>query len=172
MYTTDILLSELDNNTNALIELLLNADATSFDRQPSPESWSAAQVAEHIYVLDRFIYSILTGATEACTRLADEKVVLIQSVMNNRTRTLNAPDPLIPLGKVKDQQVIITKIITARKDIHRFIPLADLTPICLGFTHKGFGPMTRLEWILFLMAHTQRHFQQLKNISEALQPLR
>ncbi|MDB5271998.1 MAG: hypothetical protein JWO58_365 [Chitinophagaceae bacterium] len=172
MYTIDTLLSDLDTNTNALTELLLEVDVAFFDRLPSPESWSSAQVAEHIYVLDRFIYSILNGEIETSTRPADEKVTLIQSVMNNRTRTLNAPDPIVPLGKVKDQQIIITKIITARKDIHRFIQVADLTPVCLAFTHKGFGPMTRLEWILFLIAHTQRHFHQLKNISEALQPLR
>jgi hypothetical protein len=165
------LLSALDANTDALIEYILNFDTTLFDKQPADGSWSAAQLTEHIYVLDRLIYNILTGETEPAQRAADEKIATIEAVMNNRTRTINAPDPIVPLGKVKDQQILITKIITARKDIHKLIQTTDLSPICLGFIHKGFGPMTRLEWIGFLMVHSQRHFHQYQRIANTLHNL-
>lgn len=166
--TKENLLSDLDANTDALIERILNFDPALFDQQPADGSWSAAQLTEHIYVLDRLIFNILTGETEASQRPANEKLATIEAVMNNRSRTIKAPDPIVPLGKVKDQQVLITKIITARKDIHKLIQTADLSPICLGFIHKGFGPMTRLEWIVFLMVHSERHFHQYQRIANTL----
>lgn len=168
MITKDNLLSALDQNTDALISQILRFESALFDKQPADGSWSAAQLTEHIYVLDRLIYNILTGETEASARAADEKVSIIQSVMNNRTRTISAPDPIVPLGKVKDQQILITKIIAARKEIHALIQTADLSPVCLGFIHKGFGPMTRLEWIEFLMIHSERHFHQYQRILNTL----
>jgi len=166
--TKENLLTDLDANTDALIECILNFDPALFDQQPADGSWSAAQLTEHIYVLDRLIFNILTGETEDSQRPADEKLATIEAVMNNRTRTIKAPDPIVPLGKVKDQQILITKIITARKDIHKLIQTADLSPICLGFIHKGFGPMTRWEWIVFLMVHSERHFHQYQRIANTL----
>ena len=168
MIAIETLLSDLDRNTDTLIEHILNFDPALFDKQPIDGSWSSAQLTEHIYVLDRLIYNILTGETEPSARAMDEKVAIIQAVMNNRTRTISAPDPIVPLGKVKDQQILITKIIAARKDIHKLIQTTDLSPICLGFIHKGFGPMTRLEWIVFLMVHSERHFHQFQRISNTL----
>ena len=159
------LLSDLDQNTDTLIEHILNFDSALFDKQPLDGSWSAAQLTEHLYVLDRLVYNILIGETEPSTRAADEKLTIIQAVMNNRTRTISAPDSIVPLGKVKDQQLLITKIITARKDIHKLIQTTDLSPTCISFIHKGFGPMTRLEWITFLIAHCERHFHQFQKIS-------
>lgn len=169
--TKENLLSDLDANTDALIEQVLNFDPALFEQQPIDQSWSAAQLTEHIYVLDRLIYNILAGETEPAARAADEKVATIQAVINNRSRTIIAPDPIVTLGKIKDQQILISKIITARKEIHTVIQTMDLSPICLGFIHKGFGPMTRLEWIEFLIVHSQRHFHQYQRIANTLHPL-
>ena len=171
MIATETLLSQLDANTDQLIVQVLHFKPELFDQQPPDGSWSAAQLTEHIYVLDRLIYNILTGETEPATRAADEKVNTIQAVLTNRSRTISAPDPIVPLGKVKEQQLLITKIIAARKDIHQFIQTSDLSAICLGFIHKGFGPMTRLEWIEFLIVHSQRHFHQYQRIANTLHPL-
>lgn len=168
MIPIETLTAELDANTDALVEQVLNFDPSLFDRSPSEGSWSAAQLTEHIYVFDKLVFNLITGETEASNRSADEKVAIIQSAMNNRTRSINAPDPIVPLGKIKDQQVLITKIITVRKDIYKIIQTSDLSPLCLGFTHKGFGPMTRLEWIVFMIAHAQRHFHQYQKISTTL----
>jgi DinB superfamily len=172
MRTIENLLADLDANTDALIEQIINFDPRLFHQQTSAESWSAAQLTEHLYVFDKLVYHLITGETEPAHRAADEKVSLIQAAMNNRSRSIVAPDPIVPLGKNKDQQVLITKIITTRKDSYKVIQNADLSLLCLGFTHKGFGPMTRLEWIVFMMAHAQRHFHQFKKIATTLHSLR
>ncbi|HSZ72924.1 MAG TPA: DinB family protein [Cytophagaceae bacterium] len=172
MATVDVLLSELDHNTNQLTEILLDFDTTSFTKRPDENSWSAAEVAEHIYVLDKVIHGILSGETASSDRPSDEKVVLIKSVMSNRSRTLVAPDPIVPLGKVKEQQLIIPKIIRSRKELYTLIQSAELSLLCKSFEHKGFGPMTRLEWVVFLIAHTQRHFGQFASLSEHFNNLR
>jgi hypothetical protein len=168
MLAIETLLSDLDQNTDALIEHIVNFDPSFFDKLPIDESWSAAQLTEHLYVSDKIIFNILSGETEPAHRMADEKLLAIESVMQNRDRNLVAPDEIVPLGRVKDQQLLIEKLITVRKDIHRLIQTADLSVICLGFTHKGFGPMTRLEWIVFMMAHAQRHFHQFQKIAHTL----
>jgi len=172
MIPVETLSAELDANTDALVEQILNVDPASFDTQPSEGSWSAAQLTEHIYVFDKLVFNLLTGETEASSRAADEKVAVIQSAMSNRTRSISAPDPIVPLGKIKDQQVLITKLITVRKDMYKIIQTSDLSVLCLGFTHKGFGPMTRLEWIVFMIAHAQRHFHQYQKIATTLHNLR
>lgn len=172
MIPIETLSAELDANTDVLVEHVLNFDPSLFDTPPSEGSWSAAQLTEHIYVFDKLVFNLITGETEASNRAADEKVNIIQSAMNNRSRSITAPDPIVPLGKIKDQQVLITKLITVRKDIYKVIQTRDLSPLCLGFTHKGFGPMTRLEWIVFMMAHAQRHFYKYQKITTTLQNLR
>lgn len=168
MQTIETLSTALDINTDTMIEQVLNIDSSMFDIQPSDGSWSAAQLTEHLYVSDRVIFNILTGETESTARPADEKATDIKEVMGNRKRNLVAPDVIVPLGKVKDQQLLITKLLSVRKDIYKFIQTADLSLICLGFAHKGFGPMTRLEWIVFMVAHTERHFHQYQKIASTL----
>lgn len=167
--TTDSLVSDLDQNTDALVELILDYKPSQFIQQPSVESWSAAQVTEHIYAFDEMVKNLLKGNTKASDRILDEKVNNIQVAMSNRMRTIKAPDFIVPTGTMNDQQLVITKLIGVRKEICKTIETKDLSLLCLDFVHKSFGEMTRLEWIVFLIEHTKRHFHQYQKIKNSLQ---
>jgi uncharacterized damage-inducible protein DinB len=169
MHEIHTILSDLDHNTNALTEHILRFDESMFNKKPAEDKWSAAEVAEHLYVLDKFIYHIINSDTIPAERKADEKISLIHSAMNNLGKQYNAPEPIVPLGRTKDQNILVAKLIASRNDLRAFIESNDLSPVCLTFTHAGFGPMTRLEWIYFLMAHTKRHLLQFDNIRHQLQ---
>ena len=41
----------------------------------------------------------------------------------------------------------------------------DLLVTCLGFSMPTVGHMTRLEWLSFVVVHTQRHIWQLKKMA-------
>ncbi len=91
-----------------------------------------------------------------------------ESFLDFHTKMKN-PDFNTPTGKHHDKQ----KTIESLKDIYENVKDAagklDLTQMCLDFEIPGSGNMIRMEWIYFMIYHTQRHTHQSKNILETLE---
>jgi hypothetical protein len=160
------LLEELIQTQQELIAVTAAIPADKYDSIPFEGSWTAGQVLEH---LCRSVSTgILRGNVQTVNRPADEKIAFVRSVFLDFAKKFSAPEFIIPVEAThnKEEQVAI---LTGKFDrLMDAVTAFNLSEECTDFAIPGFGNFTRLEWIAFHMIHTQRHLQQLRQITAKL----
>lgn len=162
---SNTLAAQFRATTATLIGLLEAFTPETFNRKPSPTAWNAGDVAEHILLFDIRLQEILATATEPANRNPTEKIAEYTGRVTNREVRIDAPAFLVPAAAERTPAEMIAKLQTARNQITAAIETQDLTLISTAFPHRFFGEMTAFEWIHFSDLHTQRHLQQLKELS-------
>jgi len=152
--------SELEKTVSSFPEEQINVI-------PFENSWTAGQVAEHIVKALGGAARTLNGKTEISDRDPGEKIKAINDLFLDFTTKMKSPDFILPGNESHTKNELLPAIDKLKKEILGLTDL-DLSVLCLGFELPGFGKFTRLEWIHFFLAHTQRHTHQLKNIYSIL----
>jgi len=168
MKSTSELLAEFDLSSQNLIQTLNSFSEEHWNVKPAENSWSAAQVAWHLLVIEDGVNRFFTGTTAASTRSGDAIIKRMDQFLENRTRTYSAPDYTHPPDEPGKKQVLIIKIEQVRHQLAQHIIKPDLNVLCLDYKHFFFGELTRYEWIHFVVYHSNRHLIQLQNIKNAL----
>lgn len=161
-----ILLDDLDASTENLIKTVAQFDDHNFNYKPSDEEWSAAQVAEHLLILEITANKAISGETIPTNRAPDAKIALIKRAMEDGTKR-TAPERVKPSNLITDPQAAIEKFKKQRSKLREAIINADLTEACVSFKHTALGTLTRWEWIYFNIYHLQRHLQQMKRLQSS-----
>jgi hypothetical protein len=163
MINKEQILSELDQSTNELIAQLQQCDEANFNKSPGANSWSAAQVAEHILLLETQVNRALLAA-DITERQIDLKIIPLKKGFENAEKKYVAPDFIIPSASHKNKQELIDGLKKQRDTLKQIIETTDLTHTP-KYKHPVIGDMTRLEWVYFTIYHTERHLRQLQTIA-------
>jgi hypothetical protein len=139
--------------------------------KPAPERWSVAECAEHIAIAEGFLFEL---ATKAMASPADPdwetktagKTELLERALVNRTRKVEAPEPLQPGGITMTRDQVIAKFKEARA---RTIQFAETTQLPLReHITKGpfpvFDPLNAYHFVLYIPLHNLRHDQQIAEV--------
>jgi hypothetical protein len=165
MNTPAELLQEFETVTNAYINLVTTLNQDEINTVPFTGSWTAAQVTEHLCKSDSAMIQALNGPVQPTNRPPDAGVNKIRSIFLDFSTKLPAPDFIIPEPGTHDKDSLIGAFKSGREQIGKAIQTLDLSATC----HMPiFGKPTRLELIAFIIFHTQRHTNQVKNISDKL----
>jgi hypothetical protein len=169
------LIEYLDRERADLEKAIATIPAARHNVKPSPESYSAAEVVNHLAITDRRVTALLTKVTgEAGANGAppdtDPSPILptidVRRVLD-RTAKIRNPRADPPADcNVKDG---LTALDAARQDLKALMQKKGL-PSLGGVTapHPAFGPMTGYEWIAFMAAHTRRHADQIREIASTI----
>jgi hypothetical protein len=168
MNSTSQLLAEFVLSSQNLISALNDFSSEQWNIKPAENSWSAAQVAHHLLVIESGVNKFFIGKTKPSPRSGDGIIKRLDQFLENRTRTYSAPDYTLPPDDPGSQQELIQKLEASRKKLSEHIIKLDLNVLCLDFKHFFFGELTRIEWVHFVMYHSNRHLIQLQNIKNAL----
>ena len=166
MIDKEQLLKELNQSTNDLILELQQCEENHFNRRPAENWWSVAQIAEHILLLETQVNYALRKA-ETTQRQIDLKVMPMKLGMNNLERKYSAPDFILPSADHKEREQLIEGLKKQRDLLKQLIETTDLTETPV-YKHPVIGDMTRLEWIHFVIYHSERHIKQMQRISREL----
>jgi hypothetical protein len=79
---------------------------------------------------------------------------------------MNSPEAILPATSPVDKEIILYSLKNRIEQLKKVIQTKDLSKTCTGFIIPGLWEFTRLEWIHFVLYHTQRHIHQMKNIFE------
>ena len=161
-------LSELIKTDTEFINLLSSFSQTEVNIHPGPGSWSAGQVTEHIHKSDKGIIRLLSGTSKKEDRAPDQMVETIKSVFLNFDSKLDSPGFIIPEDKIYEKDLIIARFESERKTITEIVRVSDLSETCTAYPFPGFGEITRLEILSFIVSHTQRHINQLRRIAQKI----
>jgi len=162
----EVLLSDLEKSTQSLLEQLSRFNTENFNYKPSDTEWSAAQVAEHLLILETLANKIMRGESIATNRPADSKTIMIKLAMEDINTKRPAPEMVQPSHNFKDAEQIKNQFIKQRELLKQVIDTTDITEACINGKHPALGTLTKLEWIYFIVHHTQRHLHQMMRLEE------
>lgn len=159
------LIDEMENAHRGFLHQLSRFSEQELNRVPNEGSWTAGQVTEHIIKSNGGILNkLLNGDVTSITRPYDEQVDLIKNIFRSEDKIKTAPvlepgqppheldDLLKSLRQQKDQQLETIN----QKDLKELSIELQFPPAPNG--------LTRYEWFIFMIEHTQRHCKQIASI--------
>jgi DinB superfamily len=169
-------LSRLDR-ARAGLRASIEAIPSSLQRErPAPDRWSAADVLEHLMLVERLFGGRIITAIDAARSAglsseANSREPLpdtIERRLADRVNKRQAPDPVQPTGTV-DVAAGWVALESGHASLRSAVARADglaLSEVALD--HPAFGTMTVYQWIELVAAHEVRHTEQIKEIASAL----
>jgi hypothetical protein len=174
-HLTDVL-SRLDR-ARATLRGAVDAIPPALQRQrPAPDRWSAAEVLEHLTLVERLfggriVKAVDDARTAGLATEAHARMPLpdpIEQRMADRVNRRQAPETAHPTGKVDvatGWRALENNHATLREALTGCDGLA-LSQVTLD--HPFFGTMTVYQWVELMAAHEGRHTEQIKDIAAAL----
>jgi len=162
------LLAYLDEQRSILKSAFESVPPNRRDRQPAPERWSAANVVEHLAIVEARISKILSERIQdARTTLSVETntdpilPTLDYKRMYDRSTRVKAPETAIPTGL--DAASAWTALENAGSTMRTMLVANDgLALSSVTHPHPRFGSLSVYQWIAFLGAHEVRHAAQIR----------
>lgn len=143
-------------------------DATLLNKVPFNGSWTAGQVAEHVVLSNAGFLKVINGPFMETDKPADLLVETIKKDFLNFNVKYNSPEEIYPEHKVYNPPELSGNLKLIRVGISEAAGNLDLTKTCSAYKLPGYGFLTCLEAVYFVIYHTQRHIYQLKNIYNSL----
>lgn len=156
-------LNEYNAATMELLRLLSSLTEKELNKKVKGKGWTAAQVGEHLnksYELS----DVLNGEVKDIQRSPYEKLSEIQRLFLNFDIKMNSPKEIVPTEEFINKEILLTELKSKIQWMNDFSKKTDLSKLCLDFEIPEYGLFTRIEWIGFNTAHTQRHIYQIKRI--------
>lgn len=160
------MLKEMEETMTGWTEVLSSFNQEQLNRVPFEGSWTAGQIAKHLIMANFGFLEVLNGTEGETDRPADQKVARIKSDFLDFTTKMQSPDFILPKAIDYDKEILVNNIEELRGKLTEVILSSDLTKTCLAFEMPVYGYFTRWEAIYFVIYHSQRHLNQLKNIAK------
>lgn len=161
----NLVLSNLNESTTNFLNIVNDFPEEHFNIKPSSDSWSAAEIIQHIEKIEYLLNTILEGNKKPVEeRKPDKKIEIIKTAFQNQDKKYTAYGPILPDSNSKDKDVSIIKFEKNRIKLKEIVKSEDLTLVCQDFEHGVFGDLTIFEWIYFVIYHCERHGKQIQNI--------
>ena len=141
--------------------------------RPSPERWSVAEVVEHLAIIEPRVVGLMTNLINTAPVLAPddqptEPLDFDRSVLNDRSRTISAPAPLLPKGSL-DAASALASLEASRASLHALLESAhDRDLGAVSQTHLWFGSLNGFQWLSAHAGHEARHAAQIAEVGEAV----
>jgi len=155
---------ELAETKKGLLHALSLFNQDNFNIVPFEGSWTAGQVAEHVYKSLNGVPQLLNGGNKPTERDPAENVPGLRKMFLDFSIKMKSPDFILPGNEPKDLAELTRQLdetLTAIIDVAQKV---DLMLTLTEFQFPGGGETTRLELVNFMSVHTQRHTWQLYNM--------
>jgi hypothetical protein len=170
MPTAELVL--LDTERSALLAAVERVAAADRERRPSPDSWSVAEIIEHLATVEQSVAKLIaTRGREPVPQQAEPAVPLDEARaarLRNRTRRIDVPDRMRPIGAM-GAAAALEALAASRKALLDAVETAD--PLALeqrSYVHAVVGRIVLRDWIAFIAHHEARHADQIREIAATL----
>jgi DinB superfamily len=138
--------------------------------KPAPERWSVLECAEHIMLSEALLFEAVKRAVDTKPNPDWEaktkgKTEFLEDVLAGRKGKAQAPESIVPSGKLSREQVI-QKFKEARAITLKFaeqtqVPLKEHT---LDHPSPVFGTLNGYQWLIYIPLHNVRHNKQIAEV--------
>ncbi len=168
----DKLLKYLDQSQQEFEALLKDVSDVQWTWKPAPDRWSIGEVARHILISEEYLFEQASVAMKNPSDADWEaktlaKTALLERILPDRSRKVQAPEPLNPLGAgPMARQQVLDSFRQKRAQTRRFAETTQL-PLREHLT-KGlfpvFDPLNAYQFVLYIPLHNLRHNQQIAEV--------
>lgn len=157
------------NNTLLIVKSLNEQSKAQAEFKPSEKDWSILECAEHIFLVNKNVSKIIatpppTEKSENIkTELFSEQKLNILLV-SNRAFKVAAPDYVIPNGHFMNVSDAVQNINSIIDKIIFFLNTNDIELEAQLIKHPLLDVMTKVDWIHFMLVHTNRHMLQIEEL--------
>jgi len=162
------ILTELTTAKDDFLKTLALFAQDNFNTVPFEGSWTAGQVAQHIFKSIDGVPDLIIGGSKPTERDPVQNVPGLRQMFLDFETKMKSPDFILPDDSPKDLQQLAQALKERFNAIIKNSAGADLTLTFTEFEFPGMGEVTRLELLNFISVHTQRHTHQLKEIQKHL----
>ncbi|HXV73661.1 MAG TPA: DinB family protein [Sphingomonadales bacterium] len=164
----EAMLAHLQKTQKALDDATKGLSPAQWNFKPAPDRWSIAEAYEHITLGESMLFDMIQkgvsapATPEKKVAAAAEKDAQVQTMIADRSRKFQAPEPLQPTGRWSLDEM--KKEFTARRG--KSIEFVKTAPQDLR-AHVMAGPAGELDavqWIYCLSAHAERHTAQILEV--------
>lgn len=170
----DIVREVLDRHRSRLAEVFQGIPASARDVRPDAETWSAANLVEHLATSEESIAGVLSGLVDGAEprgadddfdRSAFEASISMPFILD-RSRKIKGSQPTGELGAQEAWEALEASRskLLALLDRAAGLRLEDRTHV---FPVTG-EPMNAYQWVAFTALHEGRHAAQLEEIAGAV----
>jgi uncharacterized damage-inducible protein DinB len=162
------LLDEFAASRSRLIGLVGGLTLEQWRFRPAEGRWSIGDCIEHITAVEsrvlRAIGRHLEQTPEPGKRsLAEGKDDLVKNTAD-RSRKIEAPEPVRPKGAWQDSDQLLSEFLAMRERTVQFTSATNADLRDHVFPHVSFGEINCYQWLVVLSLHGGRHAEQIEEI--------
>ena len=136
----------------------------------APDRWSVGQTAEHIVLAEGALFSMMQKALDTPPNpdwdaKTSKKTAFLEKVMVDRSNKAQAPESIVPQGKLsRDETIRLYK--EARGKTLAFIQNTEIPLKEHTFDHPFpvFSTLNAYQWLIYIPLHNMRHDQQIAEV--------
>ena len=159
------LIEILEGTARQLMEKVQGFDEVEINVIPFKNSWTAAQVAEHLTKSNNSIAKamLLNGTT--INRHYGARVEELKKIFLDFDSKLKSPDFILPSQNIYEKEVVFNNL---KWSVDKLLEVSRESELFEMINHRAFGDITKFEILYFVHFHTLRHIHQLDQIYEAV----
>ena len=159
------LLAMLQDTATQLKIMLSQFDEVKINMIPYINSWTAAQVADHLTKSNNSIVKAMLLNGTNITRNPAGRVEELKEVFLDFTTKLKSPEFILPSQDIYQREAVIDNLYWS---LDKLLEVSMETDLSEMINHRAFGDITKYEILYFVQFHTQRHIHQLEKIFEVV----
>jgi len=159
----NIFIQNLDKNTKDTLHAAKNCSPEQL-RFRENGKWSILQILEHICITDRVIHKIILKPSDNLhdTHELVGDARLKKILVDLRARRIESPEMLRPQDVLPDFKTFEKLFVTERNLLKQNLQTGRIVVDNRIHKHPFLDNMTIVDWLNFLIHHTQRHLEQIK----------
>lgn len=137
--------------------------------RPNQDSWTVAQVAEHIVITESAIFKLIESGPLKAPLNSDNEVfrardLAVKLAITNRNQKFKAPEAVQPTQKLNTLTDLLSEFGKRRTKNINFLKSTNIDLRNHFADNPLMGVIDTYQWFLFLNAHTERHLAQIAEI--------
>ncbi|HEY0272808.1 MAG TPA: DinB family protein [Chitinophaga sp.] len=167
---TTQLLQDLDANTSLFLDILDTVPPFLLHAKNDKTEWSIMECAEHMLIMEQAVTRTLQGPTRPLKddRAPDSKFSQLEGVFLELQPRLKHERPENSEVSYADVRKFAADFRANREAIKQALAGKNIREEFSNYEHPAFGFLTGLEWLRYLVVHTERHLHQINRIESVL----
>jgi uncharacterized damage-inducible protein DinB len=159
------ILVSLEKGSTALLNALHGVPEELAVRVPGPGRWSILQCAEHVAIVEGYLFSMITASKRSDTPLINEqREVLIAKRGPDRSTRRESPEDAKPTGRFSTISEAVQRFLAGRERTIQFVNTNKEDLRSRITTHPLMGTVNCHEVLLLMAVHPARHAKQIEEI--------
>ncbi|MGB3948214.1 MAG: DinB family protein [Bacteroidia bacterium] len=165
--------TKIEHNIKALFHSYASVTEEALNYKSAEKVWSILECLEHIYLIDKAVLVVLTTAeskykteNNQTELFGEEKIKKL--LVQGRSFKVPAPEYVQPKGEFTSSTIATQLINTVIENIKQHLATNTIEHETYTFKHPILGPMTKTDWVHFMIAHTERHLLQIEELKQKL----